>query len=486
VPYFKVKPIAIPVFGPTIISKIKSQLAVCKSQHKECRSRVATMLPSRVIDVGIDSSSTTVKLHISQPEEEAEYAALSYVWGAPQEFLTTTGTFHQRLTGFPDGLLPRTLFDAVTVTRGLGLRYLWADTLCIIQDNSADKSREIASMGRIYKHAAITIAAGSASDATEGFLSDRPVKDTCSLPFYISATQQGSFWLRQNLQTNTWGEPLEKRGWTFQEKLLSPRVLYFGCKDLVWKCQTQQFSPFCLSHHLYHTSDSLIPSACFSGQGSTKNEKHHHQRKTWNSLVQNYSRRKLTRFEDRLPALAGIASELQRVWGDKYIAGLWQRNLVSQLGWRHVGGLCTPYRSPGWSWITSPGQALIPESLLSEDAEVLDCAIKLVDECCPLGAVLKGRLTLRAVVTQAPKIGHNAILYSMDLGPTGFYNVDENCLLILLGYYTRKRGRALASALVVTSVGDGTFMRIGIADLNESWSATFSSQAVERRVVVII
>jgi hypothetical protein len=67
-------------------------------------------------------------------------------------------------------MLPQTIQDAISVTHRLGIRYLWVDALCIIQDNPIDKSTEINAVGANYKNATLTISAASAASVELGFL----------------------------------------------------------------------------------------------------------------------------------------------------------------------------------------------------------------------------------------------------------------------------------------------------------------------------
>jgi hypothetical protein len=62
--------------------------------------------------------------------------------------------------------LPKTFQDAIQITKCLGIRYLWIDSLCIIQDSTQDWGKEAAAMSQVYKNAYWYIAATSASDSS--------------------------------------------------------------------------------------------------------------------------------------------------------------------------------------------------------------------------------------------------------------------------------------------------------------------------------
>jgi hypothetical protein len=106
----------------------------CQKNHAICLSFAESPLPTRVLDVACTSSSTNldIKLYKSQGEREP-YICLSHRWGASHVIQTTKATLanHKRNISWSD--LPRTFQDAISVTRRLNIRYLWIDTLCIIQ-----------------------------------------------------------------------------------------------------------------------------------------------------------------------------------------------------------------------------------------------------------------------------------------------------------------------------------------------------------------
>jgi hypothetical protein len=222
--------------------KSKLLLEECVTHHSStCPSDLDVLLPPRVIDVNSIKNSERLSLHISASEERGSYTALSYCWGEPPHSFFTTRSTLQDPSKLDWGQLPATIKDAVTVTRGLGIRYLWVDALCIAQDDEADKSEQIKVMGRIYKTATLTIAAASSNSVFTGFLEDRRVP-SIPLPLVNFGTDKakGKLWIHENTVESP-DEPLDKRGWTLQGSLLSPRILYYGSKDLIWKCQAKSF-----------------------------------------------------------------------------------------------------------------------------------------------------------------------------------------------------------------------------------------------------
>jgi hypothetical protein len=104
--------------------------------------------------------------------EIAQYATLSHCWGFHQPLRTTKATLDLHLQKIRFSDLAKTFQDAAVTCRRLGIRYLWIDSLCIVQGDEEDWQIQSAQMASIYKGSTLTIAASSAHDGTEGcFLS---------------------------------------------------------------------------------------------------------------------------------------------------------------------------------------------------------------------------------------------------------------------------------------------------------------------------
>ncbi|KAM7186269.1 Heterokaryon incompatibility protein (HET) domain containing protein [Naviculisporaceae sp. PSN 640] len=138
-----------------------------------------TRLPTRLIDVGLSPTETdhvrvigTSSLTTAVCTETYRYIALSYRWGEGNRLLTTKSTYAQHQTSIQIEIVPKTIRDAIHVTRHLGIRYLWVDALCIVQDDEQDWTKEAARMGDIYMNALCTIAAHAADHADCGFLKE--------------------------------------------------------------------------------------------------------------------------------------------------------------------------------------------------------------------------------------------------------------------------------------------------------------------------
>jgi Heterokaryon incompatibility protein (HET) len=108
----------------------------CDSQHAECHAKTQSVLPHRVIDLGPHNDTDILKprLYISNGEK-ARYIALSHCWGPGHTFKTEQKSFADRCRGIDLVDLPQNFRDAIKVARSLRVRYLWIDSLCIIQDD---------------------------------------------------------------------------------------------------------------------------------------------------------------------------------------------------------------------------------------------------------------------------------------------------------------------------------------------------------------
>ncbi|CZR58838.1 uncharacterized protein PAC_08730 [Phialocephala subalpina] len=361
------------------IQRARIQLKECQTSHRKCpRNRAAPALPTRVLDVGL-SGDPLIKLHISGRQQHGEFLALSYCWGGSQKCQTTEDTIDEHSDGIVLQDLSLSIQDAVEVTRQLGFQYLWVDALCIIQDSKEDKDAEISLMGAIYKNATLVFAASNAINAEEGFLRRVPAAKHFKLPYELS---DGNFALvdvslmgasfedpfkhraKRPFLLSREREPLDNRGWALQEGLLPRRLLSWGTNEMTWKCPSEAITKV---PNGVNTSKPL-PLSIFNKVEKEQNEANlqRDQINTWHSIVEDYTRRELSKRSDYEPAISGIASELAICWNDKCLAGMWRRTLVANLAWRVVDidllwaieqssiekGRYPPLEAPSWSWLS--------------------------------------------------------------------------------------------------------------------------------------
>ncbi|OCL08305.1 HET-domain-containing protein [Glonium stellatum] len=224
-------------------------LGNCIKTHSRCNRNTITELPTRVLDLGPPERAPDVRLF--EPSGAlASYACLSHCWGKARSITTERKTLASHRDGIAWGSLPKTFRDTINFVRKLDLRYLWIDSLCIIQDDIDDWRRESAKMASIYQNSYITIAATKSADDHGGCYSTASPFDldyplTMKLSEKVSQATLLQVYVRekilhfddmQDVNAST-AYPLLTRGWAYQERLLAPRVLHFCQKELVWECQ---------------------------------------------------------------------------------------------------------------------------------------------------------------------------------------------------------------------------------------------------------
>jgi hypothetical protein len=290
----------------------------CSRFHGSRCGSTVSVLPTRVLDVGDEVDGSTVKLYLTQGEE-APYTALSHCWGPPAAastvIVTTSSTRVSHEAGIKVSQLPQNFQDAIIVTRKLRIRYLWIDSLCIIQDSAADWSEEAGNMGDYYSRATLTLSALCAPTSHSGFLPNRWPND-----FPLDFPLQEFEGLNIRKVTSPFGllpspPPLWQRAWVVQERALASRILHFGAEQLYWECRTL------VAHEdgsrYSHAADSPLGPGCGGVlTGRRQLEKVWH---TWYLLVEKFSRRALTKESDRLPALGGLASRFAQLLGSEYL-----------------------------------------------------------------------------------------------------------------------------------------------------------------------
>jgi hypothetical protein len=205
--------------------------------HKCAPSRAeASRVPTRLIDVGTNGSDT-VQLREMDPSNTDDWVALSYRWGPAPHFSTTSETLKAHLAGISLNQLPRTFRDAIHVTRRLRKRYLWIDSLCIIQGKGGDFREESKRMEDVYSGAYCVLAASCAKDQTSGFLFPRKARNYVALK--ANNDTDGVYfvceWI-ENFKKHVLDGELCGRGWVLQEHALARRTIFFTEHQTYWEC----------------------------------------------------------------------------------------------------------------------------------------------------------------------------------------------------------------------------------------------------------
>lgn len=388
--------------SPRNIRLLREWLADCQSHHDECKrgtysgktydkDSTTTYLPFRVIDVGSTASTTgeNARLYTAESRTLGRYMTLSHCWGKvipPRLTRKTVDAWHERL---PDEELPQTFRDAIWLTRELGERFLWIDSLCIVQDDPAELQTQIGLMGAIFEESFCTIAAVDAKGSDGAQASDSGLfisgPDNVKIAkFQVEVTASGEdnndhqhadtaeelcevrlqeapkpaypFPLR--LEAKAW----HSRGWVFQERELSRRCIFFTEDDLGWRCnrywETEQTG---VPERRWHRGDYNMDSS--TAYGGVSYDSEFNLRKTWQNAVNKYSRTKLTFDSDKHNALMGFEERLTTRFGHVFHNGIvdfgQNENTLCQLLWipEVSRGELNSIRFPSWSWMNVKGSA---------------------------------------------------------------------------------------------------------------------------------
>lgn len=353
--------------SPEAYTFIESCLARC-ARHSSCYPPTRD-IPTRLIDVG-SLNDTEVRLVETTSTAAYRYVALSYCWGKSEVVKTISTNYRIMQQGIKVSRLPRTIQDAIEVTRKLKQRHLWVDAICIIQDSLSDWEYESARMASVYRDAYLTIAIGTASSATEGFLHHQHLAASQKPPFRAECQHgNGEKYIlgarvipdkAAHTQQRDGGEelPLYLRGWTLQESQLSRRVLTYTEEELWWMCLEESR---CECDTLGKAEErSWGVDSGFKSLLSIDNSDQAFQH--WHLTVDRYLNRELTNSMDKLPAISGIARVIQDITHSGYLAGIWSDNLSYDLTWAAASAemlswsserfVLSQYRGPTFSWVS--------------------------------------------------------------------------------------------------------------------------------------
>ncbi|KAI5924516.1 HET-domain-containing protein [Camillea tinctor] len=390
-------------------SLLYTWLRDCVDYHEGCRTSVrgstyddsdinGPMLPTRVIDIGpLDGSEAPRLLHTAG--KRGAYIALSHRWGQARMLKTERSNLSAFQKRLPTDQLPKTFRDAIAVTRRLAERYLWIDSLCIVQDDRDDWEKEAKNMGAVFEQAICTIAAVDAIDDETGL--DRGlflprVPDPLAVRFDCDFCEESEWppgpddaiYTDEETGETTFqeipfsGRPLNKdivlrprwkglfftmqytlwygRGWVFQERLLSRRIIYYTGRKIFWECHERGYDEENIvkdgSPMRAFLGGQLERLACSFRKGEDCVPGRF---EFWWTIIAEYSGCKLTKIEDRLAAILGLCEIVQARIQRPIFAGVLSDEAGLNLLWRveNEGNpiLHSDFHAPSWSWASSSG-----------------------------------------------------------------------------------------------------------------------------------
>ncbi|KAK7418436.1 hypothetical protein QQX98_003928 [Neonectria punicea] len=268
--------------------------------------------------------------------------------------------------------LSKTFQDAITFADGMGVEFIWIDSLCIIQNSRQDWEAEAVKMASYYINGQFTIAATSSTDGAGGLYHAVPIEEQAihiegldpksNADFRVGARRSLAHHhdiLEDRTKTNE-RFPLLTRGWVYQERILSRRFVHFGPREVHWECHEDvscQCGGIKAALELNPSGKETANQALAISQSTLQPDK---MVLLWSKQVENLTRLDFTYISDHLPALAGLATLIvQSGHSGRYLAGLWQEGLLFWLCWSSMEE-CTKHKTlsgvPSWSWASVAGR----------------------------------------------------------------------------------------------------------------------------------
>jgi hypothetical protein len=381
------------------LTEIHGWLDHCDKHHSHCNfsnqsKGIFDTLPKRLINV---EQMCLIPVYSRQ-----RYAALSYVWGSGPSFKTlknnlsllhTRGSLSggcqahtccattdikyesgtdESLYGSNSLQLPRTITDTLHLTRRLGIKYLWIDALCIVQDDEVEKREQLTSMGSIYANAYITLVAagGTAFSGLRGFEMITPPMQRSIRKPPKGVWRNPNLLLQREIRDHHWRirhSTWSSRAWTFQEQIFSRRLLVLSNESVSWECHCavwfegiEAFSIQCRQHE-----KTIAQGFSFLLPPNLGDFEQH---------VKNYNLRKLTFPEDALRAFQGILGVLNTAFVGGFVCGIPRMFFDRGLLWwvqRDSGPARRRFPSlpggmaempPTWSWAAWEGEIRFPSN----------------------------------------------------------------------------------------------------------------------------
>jgi hypothetical protein len=363
---------------------------------------------------------------VETSEEFGDYLALSYCWGKERRSdmmlfsskskgrrgqPTPTPNMEAHKTRISFDIMPKTLQDAVIVTRHLRVRYLWIDALCIVQGDNKEWEKEHDNLVDIYANARLVIAADAAEGLESGFLHPnnstaqyrdlRQSENSCPSPLSLD-------------------EPLNHRAWSLSEAIFSTRIVHFTSVSMIWECNSvRQCTLGCsLDFKQEEEERDDNPFRFFRQPALAKHYIQSDLYRKWNTLIEHFTRRQINstpnethKDAQRLVALSRLAKRFLAIlndvhgYTDTYLAGIWKGNLPTSLLWSVESGLerypnvswrrPSVVRAPSWSWAAVEGPVSLETPQTFESGmRIEEATVAVCSDRDPFGQVREGRLVV--------------------------------------------------------------------------------------------
>jgi hypothetical protein len=596
---FDSRPIPESTGDPEVMELGLEWLQTCINNHAQCEdideTRQPGYYPSRLLDVGTLEHDKVRLIHtdVERPAKGSRYATLSHCWGQHVSFLRlTTDNINSLGTEIPPESLPRSFTDAIVACRRLRICHLWIDSLCILQSgpgSEEDWQYHVGKMHVIYVNCVLDLVIAHAANPEEGAFvtrnpafiktahvyapakmglhepqayvdramerrsddGDKGIVDPASALDVTHTELDYATPLRGHAEyclvtifapDYDWSislidQPLWKRGWVYQERLMTPRMLVFGDDRIYWQCHERMENEY-LPHGLpgsgetydedaktpFTLTETVLRSKPSSTATDEELSKLHFE---WYKIVENYSMTDLTYPEkDKLAAIAAIAGRFDRVLPGRYYAGLFEADLPIGILWESSGYTRADthwdmidrslevmlesdrdpeYRAPTWSWASLDGQTMFIiaewaheghrfQASWSTLATVNEVSVELKDPGNPYGQILSGELVISGVLIP---LVHTLLKTSADRGGVGVPQEKDQrlfamCIAEEMKYsdYDIDRDGPTFSVLygvVLSKVDGNTYQRQGLFTSEGPLNSThFPGETYEKKTIRIV
>ncbi|KAF2470498.1 HET-domain-containing protein [Lindgomyces ingoldianus] len=342
------------------ITLLRSWVETCEKDHSEkCNS--SSLMPGRGIGVNI----RFIDVHkdcIVPGTLGHRYFALSYVWGAAKQFKLEISNSHalQQPGSLSQVLLPQTIRDSMSLVSSLEERYLWVDALCIVQDDDQGKAVQIEQMASIYVSALATIVALSGTSASSGLPGIPPSPRN---PHSIQIAPTLRLAPRTSFSEIFNSSVYSSRAWTFQERILSPRCLFFTAEQVHFQCLSASYcedrSFDCIEDRVSGINPLSEAQIWSRNPRSVIELDGNNGFRFYARFIADYSTKNMGYLSDAINAIAAILGALEGLYGWRYWNGLPNSLIDLALLWtpkqhvirREFGGK-TLFPSGSWAgWV---------------------------------------------------------------------------------------------------------------------------------------
>lgn len=352
------------------IPQIRRWLELCWRTHTgTCRNEdlVRGERPERMRVIDIKNSM------IADFNSSMTYVTLSYCWGKDQrcKLLKSNIKDWMKPKGLPIEKMHKTIRDAITLAQELGIRYLWVDALCIVQDDKSVQADQISQMHRVYTSSWFTIMATEGADCDAGIPGVSSPRDSYQLITPVNGIRVGVRLptLQETMSNATWNT----RGWTYQELLLSVTKIYFTSHQMYFECfggRKSYFEDTYLDILESDTEESFaswpisqgMPKLWLDNKSFRDHLNIEHYLDHLHNFILNYTLRVLTFDSDVYNAFQGIYNRMHstEILGARgVVAGLPLMQLNQALLWHPLSPLKVrdtgDLHVPRWSWASHAG-----------------------------------------------------------------------------------------------------------------------------------